>query len=101
MGFVKWSNTALVTRLTLPSPGTETSTPSSRACLSVYSEITNGSFCMRVRARPLPVLVPPQSTVHLWHAVLLSGNKLPSEEANDRFQVSRIVPSCRLHSACR
>src|SRR6266851_4420804 len=96
-GFVKWSNTALVTRLTLPSPGTEMSTPSSSACLSLYSTITFD--CSSIRdGLPSQLLVPPQSALHLRHPVTPFRNKLPSEEANDRFQVSRIVPSRRLHS---
>src|SRR5712692_7924616 len=84
MGFVKWSNTALVTRLTFPSPGTETSTPSSRACLSLYSTITFD--CSSIRdGLPSQPLVPPQSTVHLTHAVTpFRKTWLPSEEANEQ-----------------
>src|SRR6266852_2697775 len=91
MGFVKWSNTALVTRLTLPSPGTETSTPSSSACLSLYSTITFDCSSIRDERRS-PPLVPPQSTVHLTHAVTpFQKYGCSRKRRTGRFQVSRIA----------
>src|SRR5229473_1741901 len=105
MGFVKWSNTALVTRLTFPSPGTETSTPSSSACLSLYSTITFD--CSSIKKR---VSFPTPRSTSKRDASKACGNSfpeiwLPSEETNEQVPgqsiISRIVQQCRLHSTCK
>src|SRR6266404_5169880 len=91
MGFVKWSNTALVTRLTLPSPGTEISTPSSSACLSLYSTITFD--CSSIKKR---VSLPTPRSTSKRDASNACGNSFPEygcprKRRMNRFQVSRLL----------